>query len=161
MNPTGQPFDQFGAPPPQGPSGGAREALNVPSILFMVFGGISALFALYSFIPQPDPMSNPQLQQMMNDPNMPANFKSAMSSYMGMASGPLHYLSAVLSLLSAGLVIFAGLQMRALKNYMIAVAGSVVIMIPVIGSCCCCITLPIGIWALVILMRPEVKSAFS
>jgi hypothetical protein len=29
------------------------------------------------------------------------------------------------------------------------------------GSCCCIITMPIGIWALVTLMKPEIKNAFT
>jgi hypothetical protein len=38
-------------------------------------------------------------------------------------------------------------------------AASIIAMIPCVSPCCL-LGLPIGIWALVVLMKPEVKSAF-
>jgi len=38
-------------------------------------------------------------------------------------------------------------------------AGSIVAMVPC--NICCLLGLPFGIWALVVIVRPEVKDAFS
>ena len=51
-------------------------------------------------------------------------------------------------------------EMKELKQWNIAVVASVLAMVPCISPCCI-IGLPIGIWALVVLMRPDVKDAFS
>ncbi len=66
----------------------------------------------------------------------------------------------LLGLLLAGLVFFAAWQMMQLKGHGLAIAGSVIAMIPCLSPCCC-LGLPIGIWALVVLLKPEVKEAFE
>jgi hypothetical protein len=50
--------------------------------------------------------------------------------------------------------------MKKLKNWNLAMAGSILAMIPCISPCCI-MGLPIGIWAVIVLMKPEIKSAFS
>jgi hypothetical protein len=57
-------------------------------------------------------------------------------------------------------VIYASLKMKDLKEWGLAVAASILAMIPCISPCCL-IGLPVGIWSLVILMRPEVKETFN
>jgi hypothetical protein len=66
---------------------------------------------------------------------------------------------AIVELLVGVLILFGGLKMRRLENYGLCVAASVLVMIPIL-SCCCIVGLPIGIWALVVISKPEVKSAF-
>lgn len=67
--------------------------------------------------------------------------------------------SSLVGMLVAAFVIFAALKMKGLTQWGLAVAASILAMIPCISPCCV-IGLPVGIWCLVILMRPEVKSAF-
>jgi len=61
------------------------------------------------------------------------------------------------------LMIFAGIRMKKLQSWGLAVTASILAMIPCLSPCCInlIIGLPIGIWALVILMKPEVKAAFK
>lgn len=68
--------------------------------------------------------------------------------------------SAFVGLIIAAFIIYAALKMKDLKQWGLAVAASVLAMIPCISPCCL-IGLPIGIWALVVLMKPEVKEAFD
>ena len=68
--------------------------------------------------------------------------------------------SSFVGLLVAGFIIFAALKMKDQEQWGLAVAASVLAMIPCISPCCI-IGLPIGIWCLVVLMRPEVKDAFK
>lgn len=56
----------------------------------------------------------------------------------------------------AGLIILGAMKMRQLRNYGLAVTAAVL-------SICSCSCLPtiFGIWALVVLLNPEVKAAFK
>jgi hypothetical protein len=49
-------------------------------------------------------------------------------------------------------------MMKQLKNYGLAMTGSIIAMLPC--SVCCLLGLPFGIWSLVVLNNPEVKEAF-
>jgi hypothetical protein len=76
-----------------------------------------------------------------------------------MFSGPFVIVGAVIAILVSGLILFGAIKMKQLENYGLAMAASIIAMIPCISPCCI-IGLPIGIWAVVILSKPEVKSAF-
>ena len=67
--------------------------------------------------------------------------------------------SSVVGIAVAAFIIFAALKMRELKQWELCLAASIVAMIPCISPCCI-LGLPIGIWAIVVLLRPEVKEAF-
>ena len=155
MNPSGQPFpSQFGgAPPPPGQGGPAREALNVPGILFMVAGGLVVLYSLMNVLSSG--MNQAQLQKLMSDPNFPNEAKELIRTL----AGPLTKVFSLFAAAVGGLLIFGGYQMRLLKGYGIAMAACIIGLLPC--TSCCCLTLPLGIWTLTILTRPEIKSSFS
>lgn len=68
----------------------------------------------------------------------------------------------VLNVLGAVLTVFAGVSMRSLSRYGLAVAGAVWALIPFLSlSACCGIGEIVGIWALVVLLGQEVRSAFQ
>lgn len=64
----------------------------------------------------------------------------------------------VLGCLANGVVLFAGIRMRALKNYTACMAGSI---IAIILNGCSCVGLPVGIWAFFALLRSDVKMGFD
>ncbi len=66
----------------------------------------------------------------------------------------------IVILATSFLVIWAALQMKQLRGWTLSVVGSIVAMVPCLGPCCI-VGIPIGIWALVVLMKPEVKAAFT
>jgi hypothetical protein len=68
-------------------------------------------------------------------------------------------LDAVFELLWDGLVIAGGISLIKRQVYPLAMTGAIVGMVPC-TNCCCLFSLPIGIWALVVLSKPEVKDAF-
>jgi hypothetical protein len=74
--------------------------------------------------------------------------------------GPLF---GALGLLAAVLPILGGARMRSLRSYGLSVTGAIVAAIPClsIASCPCFLGLIFGIWALVVLLNPDVKNAFS
>jgi hypothetical protein len=57
-----------------------------------------------------------------------------------------------------GLTIYAGWEMRNLRAWNLALAGSIIAMLPC--SACCILGLPMGIWALIVLIDNDVKQAF-
>ncbi len=67
--------------------------------------------------------------------------------------------SSLIEILAAAFIIYAALKMKDLQQWGFAVAASILAMLPCISPCCI-IGLPIGIWSLVVLMRPDVKDSF-
>jgi hypothetical protein len=58
------------------------------------------------------------------------------------------------------IVLIGAAKMQKLRNYQFALTASIVAMVPCISPCCV-FGLPFGIWALVVLNKPEVKSQFG
>lgn len=73
--------------------------------------------------------------------------------------GPMAIVSSLIGLAISGLVIYAAQKMRNLESFGLVVTATILAMIPC-TSPCCCIGLPVGIWVLVVLFKPEVKNAF-
>jgi hypothetical protein len=148
MNPTGQPM---GMPAPSAPSGSAQTALNVPSILILVMAGLGILFGLVGLVSgggtiPPQLLDNPQLTPQIREMLMKFSGAGRFGNVIGIALD--------------GLMIYGALQMRQLKSFGLAMTSAILVMLPCAG-CCCLLGLPVGIWALVTLNKPEVKSAFS
>ena len=77
--------------------------------------------------------------------------------------GPAEWLILVasvgLSLVTSCFIIYGCRKMMKLERYGVSIAVCVMSMVPCFSSCVC-IGLPLGIWGVVVLMKPEVKSAF-
>ncbi|NIN93339.1 hypothetical protein GTO36_10265 [bacterium] len=79
--------------------------------------------------------------------------------YSDLAEGAAGIALCFVGLLVAGFIIYASLKMKELTQWGLCVAASIIAMIPCISPCCI-VGLPIGIWCLVVLTKPEVKAAF-
>jgi hypothetical protein len=55
--------------------------------------------------------------------------------------------------------LFGSIQMLRRRNFPLAMTASVISVIPCLSGCYC-LGIPFGIWALVVLMKPEVRQAF-
>ena len=152
MNPTGQPQPLGAGSPP--PSGAALDAVKAPSIFLMICGVLGILAALFSLVG--GGVNEEQMQRLMNDPNIPP----AAKAFFG-GSGVLQKVWALVMLAVNGLVIFGGLQMMKLQSRTLAMTAAIIALVPCcFNSICCIFAIPAGIWALVVLGKPEVKSAF-
>jgi len=80
--------------------------------------------------------------------------KAFLEGMRGPLAGVISFAIAALN----GFVLFGAIKLLRLQNRGMAMAGAVVAMLPC--QCCCVLGLPFGIWALVVLSKPEVKSAF-
>jgi hypothetical protein len=65
----------------------------------------------------------------------------------------------IIAILMSVVILLGALKMKKLESYGLAMTASILAMIPCLSPCCV-IGLPIGIWALMVLSKPEVKSAF-
>ena len=79
--------------------------------------------------------------------------------YMDLWEGAAGIISSFIGIVVAGFIIYAALKMKELSQYGLCMAASILAIIPCISPCCI-IGLPIGIWCLVVLTRPDVKAAF-
>jgi len=62
----------------------------------------------------------------------------------------------------AAIVCFAGaFRMRQLQSYGFAMTSAVIAIIPCTTYVCCLLMMPFGIWAMIVLMKPEVKAQFG
>lgn len=78
---------------------------------------------------------------------------------MRMWSGSIALISNLVSIGIGVLILIGGLKMKKLENFGLAVTSAILAALPC-TSPCCLVGIPIGIWALVVLFRPEVKESF-
>ena len=62
-------------------------------------------------------------------------------------------------LVASCFVAFGAWKMQRLESFSLAFSSAVVAAIPCVGPCCL-LGIPFGIWAIVVLNRPDVRSAF-
>jgi hypothetical protein len=140
-----------GAPPamPSMPTPGPQVAERVqgPAIGLMVVAVVGGLLQIASLIMR---MVAPAIMASSRMPNQ---------AWASMFSGTIGVVSAVIGLLVSGVIFLGAMKMKSLESYGLAMAASIIAMIPCFSPCCL-LGLPIGIWALVVLSKPEVKSAF-
>ncbi len=147
MNPTGTPEPLSPLPPMGSTPMGPKEALNLPSLFIVIVAGLSALYALYSLASNPLANIPPDV---LNNPDLAPIVK---------ASASFGKVFSVIAIGIYGFTVFGALKMRNLQSYGMAMASAITVMLPC--TCCCVLGLPAGIWALVMLNKPEVKAAFT
>ena len=83
-----------------------------------------------------------------------------MQKYFNTLGGGLGIVQDIIGGIVGVIVLIGAAKMQKLQNYQFALTASIVAMVPCISPCCV-FGLPFGIWALVVLNKPEVKSQFS
>ncbi|MGN6368461.1 MAG: hypothetical protein ACTHN5_09390 [Phycisphaerae bacterium] len=67
----------------------------------------------------------------------------------------------ILAIPQLAFMIFSGIAMLRRRQFKVAYAGAILAVIPFSASCCCFLTIPLGVWGLVLLSNKQVKSLFS
>lgn len=136
--------------------GGSREAalqaIKGPAICLIVTGALGAVFALFGAVSN---LLGAGMHTM--PPNIPPQWQSFVHAMQGSIGGIINLFFAAMD----GLVLFGAIKMMRLESRSLAIAACIVAMLPVTVSCCCVLGLPFGIWALVVMNKPEVKSHFT
>jgi len=145
------------APPPPPPTGptptvNARQQVEGPAIGLIITGAVGILLEAASLLLNLIGVGASGLSSELGD-------LGEYDRYMSFMGGSMGIFFAFVGLLVSVFVIWAALKMRSLEKRTMAVVASIVAMIPCLGPCCL-IGIPIGIWSLVVLMKPEVQQAF-
>lgn len=126
-----------------------KERVKGPAIGLIAAGAIGALGGvvnfLWSLIAGVDPLAqmDPDLQLQVS--------RSALLLIQGVFL--------LFDLAVCGFLVYAGMQMLQLRQWIVCVIACFAAMVPCFG--CCCIGLPFGVWGLVLLLNDEVKQAFT
>ena len=91
--------------------------------------------------------------------SMLANSRMPKEAWANLFSGTIGVVSGIIGILVSVVILLGALKMKKLESYGLAMTASIIAMIPCFSPCCL-LGLPIGIWAVVVLSKPEVKSAF-
>jgi hypothetical protein len=75
-------------------------------------------------------------------------------------TGPVALAQGGIGIILSIVVLIGAIKMKGLENYGFAMAASIIALIPCISPCCL-LGIPFGIWALVVLSDPIVKSSFK
>jgi hypothetical protein len=147
--------ESYGAPPP-GVSA-AKDAVNVPSIVLMIVGAIGVLSSLSGLVSSG---SSDMVKNILDQSgNMPDEQREMLLKFAEASSGVGSKLFSLISLGYNAFIIFGAIKMRQLQNFGLAMAAAILAIVPCSG--CYCLGIPFGIWALVVLNKPEVKASFS
>jgi hypothetical protein len=130
------------------PGPGAAEQVKGPAIGLIVVAVLNVVTALASLIYR---LAGASIMANRPMPSQPA--------WVNMFSGTIGVVSSVIGILLSVLIFIGAMKMKKLESHGLAVAASIVAMIPCLSPCCL-LGLPIGIWAAVVLFKPEVKGAF-
>ena len=149
-NPQGTPV---GPTDPGGPRGPAMERVKLPAIFLIISAALNVVLGLLGLL-SPG-MSEEQLARFRETPDVPDWVTKLAESSTG-AGG---YAPSILAVLTGAAILFGALKMMRLQSYGWAMAAAILAVIPCISPCCC-LGIPFGIWALVVLSKPEVKAAF-
>lgn len=147
----------------------ARGRLATPAMLLLLFGLFGVFVEVASLgaaAANPDALGN-LVAVWMRDlaDDLPADEKAeAEADIEEMKAGlrlddPLNVGSSALGLVLSLLMVIGAGKMRSLTGHGLAMTGAIAAIIPMNG--CCCLAMPVGVWALAVLMSPDVKAAFA
>jgi len=109
-------------------------------IVYVLSGGMNSMNTFYSS------NQNPEVIRMIK--------------MMQTSTGTVGIMFRIIGILACVFIFYGAIKMKKLENYGLCMGASIVAMIPCISPCCL-IGLPMGIWALVVLNKPEVKGSFT
>jgi hypothetical protein len=137
----------------------SREAALVQvkpaAICMIVFGGLMWVLVLLSGVMQARSGGRQELP-----PNSP-DWLVQLNNMQGGMPPAVQWGMLLLSAAAAGLVVFGGLKFLRLQSRGLVITAAILMMVPCFSSCCCLIGLGFGIWALVLLNKPEIQAEFQ
>ena len=140
----------------------ALQKIKVPAIGLIVSASISMVLSLWGLIKigsmreqlqemdaQLQQLNNPQLQQFID-------------SVGHFFSGPFGIVNQIFQFIISVLILIGAIKMLKMRGYQFSMAAAILSVLPCITPCCgWLLALIFGIWAIVVLKKPEVKSRFE
>jgi hypothetical protein len=136
----------------------ALAKVKVPAIALIITAAINILCGLWSLLSRPDMQQlNSDIQQL-NNPQLEAVFQKVIN----LAQGPLAIANSVFELAVSVLILIGAIKMLSLRGYGFAFAAAILAIVPCLTPCIGYVLgLVFGVWALVLLNKPEVKTHFN
>lgn len=131
-----------------GPNPEAESKVTPPAIAIIVVAGIAIAFCILGLLFNVLGLGLGSLGPMGRDERLGQ-----------LVGGTLGLISNALGLIVYGVALWGAVKMKALQSYGLAVTSAILVMLPC-SFCCCFVGIPVGIWALVVLLSADVKSAF-
>jgi hypothetical protein len=125
--------------------------LKAPAICLIVIGALNGLISILTILG-----GVARFAGIGGRESLPTRDAERIGFYVGTFAS---YGSGLLALIVAPLIIYGAIQMMKGKKYGLAKASAILAIIP-FTSCCFLIGIPIGIWALIVLSKPDVKAFF-
>ncbi|MGQ0541005.1 MAG: hypothetical protein ACT4O9_04040 [Blastocatellia bacterium] len=128
------------------------QKVKAPAVALLITGILNAGFGLIALA-----SGAFRLSGIGSPETIPTDENERLGFIIGTALG---YGIAAISLLLAPVIFIGALKMMRGKGYGISMSAAILAILPV-TSCCFLIGIPAGIWAIVVLRNPEVKSFFK
>jgi len=164
---SGLPSDNFADDRPD-PLSGVRDAVRMPATLLILAGILSLLLAILGLA---QVSSFPEIMDQMiaatqANPNAPKQDKDNQIDMFIMIKDMAEDRTAFYTYYCLGiayslLVIVGGINMIRLSGPVTPTLSAILVMLPCVLGTCCFMGMPVGIWALVVLSRPNVQRALN
>ena len=136
----------------------ARRLLKGPSLALLLMGTVGLVITLSGFVAR-DWLVDALVRATSTLPAAgPADQLGLWKTERSRSLGLRDYARGLAGVAINGVMIAGALAMRRLENRNLALAAATFALIPC--QCCCCVSIPFGVWALLMLNRPEVKQSF-
>lgn len=164
----GEPYAYSDRPLP-GDAPTVKGRVQGPAIGLIVIGILNLFFALYmvvnsvsSTVMSADQLKAQQVKMFgLMSAEMKAEAEKKSASEIKTQAMLVNWPLTLFAFLASVLPIAGGIRMMSLKSYALGVCGAIAAAIPCMSATACCgLGEGIGIWALVVLLNPDVKSAF-
>lgn len=147
-------FPEFGAPAQTGsvapaPGVDAARLVSGPATALLVVGILCVVTAVLSLA------SNLMGAGTERFANLPPQWRGLAET----SSGPMGVVTGLIGLAVGAFIIFASTKMRKLESHALVMTAAILASVPCLSPCCC-FPLPVTIWLIVVLNKPEVKSSF-
>lgn len=129
----------------------ALQKLQIPAIGLIITGALNGLLGILILV-----SGLLRLLKVVKD-EVPTAEAERLGYFIGTGFG---YGVGFFSLILAPLIIYGGFQMLRGKKIGLARVAAVLALLP-LSSCCFIFGIPFGIWALIVLSKPEVKAFFQ
>lgn len=147
------PFSPAAAPVPTASREMAESAVKGPAIALIITGALGVIFYAFNTIVV--------LGRLGHYTPVPAGATPFQRGFLEGMHGPgALVFSLFLAVLNA-LIIVGATRMMKLQGHTLAVITCIAAMIPCFSGLCCVLGLPFGIWGIIMLNKPDVKSQFT
>ncbi|HWG42919.1 MAG TPA: hypothetical protein VN688_09050 [Gemmataceae bacterium] len=163
----GEPYDYFDKPL-RDDAATIKGRVQAPAIGLIVVGILNLFFALYmivnAVITTVMPADKLKVQQDQIYEALPPSMRDPEKKTAGemkMQAMLINWPWTLFAIVASILPLVGGIRMLSLKSYALGLCGAIAAAIPCISvTACCGLGEGIGIWALVVLLNADVKSAF-